>query len=333
VTVAVAEPSSNADIPRRKLGKTGLEVSALGLGGHHLGQLPSAAEAARLVHEAVDSGITFFDNCWEYHNGRSELWMGEALRGKRDHVVLMTKVCTHGRDGALGLKMLEESLRRLETDHVDVWQIHGVAFESDPRLAFAPNGIVEAMHRARKAGKARFLGFTGHKDPAIHLKMLSFGFHFDTVQMPLNPFDARFHASFERQVLPELNRRGIAPLGMKSMSGHGDAVKKGVITARESLAYAMSLPVATTIAGMDSLEVLRQNVALARGFIPLTDLEMQGLREKVHAVAGDGRFELYKVSLKFDNPEARLPHHFPLDDQQMEVKEELGQAKKTGKPK
>jgi hypothetical protein len=163
--------------------------------------------------------------------------------------------------------------------------------------------------------------------------MLSFGFHFDSVQMPLNPFDAGFHTSFERQVLPELAKQGIAPLGMKSMSGHGDAVKKGVLSARESLTYAMSLPVATIIAGMDSFEVLRQNVAIARGFQALPATEMQSIRDKARAQAGDARFELYKVSLKFDNPEARQAHHFPLDDQQMEVKEELAAVKSTGKPK
>jgi aryl-alcohol dehydrogenase-like predicted oxidoreductase len=316
-------------IPQRELGKTGVRVSALGLGGHHLGQLPSAAAAARLVHEAVDAGITFFDNCWEYHNGRSELWLGEALRGRRDKVFLMTKVCTHGRDGALGMHMLEESLRRLETDHLDLWQIHGVGFESDPRLAFAKGGIVEAMERARKAGKIRFVGFTGHKDPAVHLRMLEHGFHFDAAQMPLNPFDAQFTTSFERQVLPALIKRGVAPLGMKSLGGKGDAVRKGVVSAQDALSYAMSLPVATTIAGMDSPDVLRQNLQIARGFQPLSDAAMQAIHERCRPAAGDGRFELYKVSLKYDNPQARLPHHFPLDDQQMEVKEELASVKTT----
>ncbi|HVY41056.1 MAG TPA: aldo/keto reductase [Polyangia bacterium] len=322
---------TGADIPRRKLGKTGVEVSALGMGGHHLGELPTATDAARLVHEAIDAGIDFFDNCWEYHNGRSELWLGEALRGKRDKVFLMTKVCTHGRDGAMGTRMLEESLTRLQTDHLDLWQIHGVGWESDPRRAFAKGGIVEAMEAARKAGKVRFLGFTGHKDPAIHARMLQFGFHFDTVQMPLNPFDATFHLSFERQVLPELNRRGIAALGMKSLGGKGDPVKKSVISARDALAYAMSLPVATTIAGIDSADVLRQNLDVARGFKPLAPAEMQVLRDRCRPSAGDGRFELYKVSLKYDNPQAREAHAFPVDDRQREVQEELESAKSTGK--
>jgi uncharacterized protein len=301
------------------------------MGGHHLGELPNAAAAARLVHEAIEGGIDFFDNCWEYHNGRSELWLGEALHGRRDKVFLMTKVCTHGRDGALGTRMLEESLHRLQTDRLDLWQIHGVGWESDPRRAFAKGGIVEAMEAARKAGKVRFLGFTGHKDPAIHARMLQFGFQFDAVQMPLNSFDANFHLSFERQVLPELNRRGIAALGMKSLGGRGDAVRKSVISARDALAYAMSLPVATTIAGIDSPAVLHQNLDIARGFTPLAPAAMQALRDRCKPSAGDGRFELYKVSLKYDNPQARQAHDFPIDDRQMEVKEELASVKSTGK--
>lgn len=320
-------------IPRRPLGRTGVSVSALGMGGHHLGQLPSAAAAAELVHEAIASGITFFDNCWEYHNGLSELWLGEALRGKRDQIFLMTKVCTHGREGALGMHMLEESLRRLQTDHLDLWQIHGVGFESDPRLAFAKAGIIETMERARQQGKVRFVGFTGHKDPAVHLRMLKIGFHFDTVQMPLNPFDANFHRSFEREVLPEANKREVAVLGMKSLGGTAGGVKSGLLSAREALAYAMSLPVATTISGMDSTAVLRANVAVARGFRPLAPAAMDAIRAKARPGAGDGRFELYKVSLKYDNPQARLAHHFPLDDKQAEVQEALGEAKGTGKPK
>jgi aryl-alcohol dehydrogenase-like predicted oxidoreductase len=330
---SAAAASGGGDIPRRPLGRTGVSVSALGMGGHHLGQLPDAAAATELVHEAIDSGINFFDNCWEYHNGLSEMWLGEALRGKRDQVFLMTKVCTHGREGALGMRMLEESLRRLQTDHLDLWQIHGVSFESDPQLAFARSGIVETMERARKQGKVRFVGFTGHKDPALHLRMLKGGFHFDTVQMPLNPFDAHFHKSFEREVLPEANKREVAVLGMKSLGGTAGGVKSGLLTAREALAYAMSLPVATTISGMDSAAVLRANVAVARGFKPLPQAELEAIRAKARPGAGDGRFELYKVSLKYDNPQARLAHHFPLDEQQAELKEELGAVKSTGKPK
>jgi len=216
--LAGAEAAAPGDgIPQRPLGKTGVKVSILGLGGHHLAEPKNVETAIRIVHEALDAGVTFFDTCWEYFNGRSENWLGRALRGKRDKVFLMTKVCTHGRGADLARKMLDESLRRLQTDHLDLWQIHGVSFDNDPELAYAKGGVLEAMEQAKKAGKARFLGFTGHKDPAVHLRMIERGFPFDAVQMPLNGCDASFR-SFEKQVLPVLVRRGIAPLGMKSMA-------------------------------------------------------------------------------------------------------------------
>ena len=262
--------AGEGEIPKRPLGKTGLTVSAIGLGGHHLGDADSVNEAMNIVHEAIDTGITFFDNCWEYHNGKSEDWLGRALDGgRRDKVVLMTKVCTHGRTKQLAMKMLEESLRRLQTDHLDVWQIHAVTYDNDPELAYAKNGVLEAFDQAKQQGKVRFVGFTGHKDPGLHLKMIQMGYPFDTCQFPLNPFDASFF-SFEQQVLPVLNQKGIAPLGMKSMNGGGEAIKHGLVTAEELLRYAMSLPVATTISGMESLDVLHQNLRVARGFTPMT---------------------------------------------------------------
>lgn len=312
------------EMPKRSLGKTGVQVSALGMGGHHLGDAPSVNEAMDLVHQAIDYGITFFDNCWEYDNGKTEDWLGRALAsdGRRDRVFLMTKVCTHGRGADLAMKMLEESLRRLQTDHVDLWQIHAITYDNDPDLAYAKGGVIEALDRAKQQGKTRFVGFTGHKDPGIHLRMVQMGYAFDTCQLPLNPFDYHFF-SFERQVLPELNRRGIAPLGMKSMGGTADAVKQGSVTAEEMLRYAMSLPVATTISGMDSLDVLYQNLRVARGFKPMTPQEMEALRQRCAPTAADGRFEPYKVSLKYDNPVTRQPHGFPLDAQQKEVKEML----------
>jgi aryl-alcohol dehydrogenase-like predicted oxidoreductase len=321
----------NSDIPLRQFGRSKVKISALGFGGHHLGDAEDEATAVRLVQEAVDGGITFFDNCWEYHRGKSEAWMGKGLKGRRDKVFLMTKVCTHGRDKSLAMTMLEQSLNRLQTDHLDLWQIHGVSFENDPELFIRPGGAAEALVQAKKEGKVRFVGFTGHKDPNIHLKMLATGFSFDAVQMPLNPFDSGFR-SFEQKVLSELNRRGIAALGMKPMSGHGDAIQKGVLTAEESLRYAMSLPVTTTITGIDKPEVLRQNLQIAQNFQPLAEKEMQALRDRVKQYSGDGRFELYKISLKFDNPEARLAHHFPLDEQQVEVKEMMKAGANTGHP-
>ena len=308
----------NGEIPRRMLGRTGVEVSALALGGSHLGEAKTKKEALRIVHEALDAGLTFMDNAWEYHDGRSEEWMGDALKGRRQEVFLMTKVCTHGRDRKTAMRQLTESLRRLQTDYLDLWQVHEVVYDNDPDLHFATGGVVEALEQAKREGKVRFVGFTGHKDPAIHLKMLQVadeqGYTFDTVQMPLNCFDASFR-SFEQRVLPELNRRGIAPLGMKSMGGEGQAVRKRVITASEALRYAMSLPVAATVSGIDSLKVLRQNLRIARGFEPMSEAEMQTLRARCAEAAADGRSELYKTSKHFDGPPGRKQHKFPAMDE------------------
>jgi predicted aldo/keto reductase-like oxidoreductase len=285
----------------------------------------------RIINEALEGGITTYDNCWEYHLGATELMVGKALKGKRDQVVLMTKVCTHGRDKDLAMRMLEESLRRLQTDHLDIWQIHGVTFYNDPQLFIRPNGAAEALALAKKQGKVRAIGFTGHKDPSIHLAMLETNFPFDTCQFPLNPMDANFR-SFEKTVLPECNRRGIAILGMKPMGGTADMVTRGAVTAEECLRYAMSLPVATTVAGVDKLDVLHQNLQVAQSFQPMSSEEMQSIRDRVKPLAGDGHFELYKTSIKYDNPQARLAHDFPLDDKSIEVQEMLLAAKNTGKP-
>jgi aryl-alcohol dehydrogenase-like predicted oxidoreductase len=306
--------NSPADVPRRQLGRTGAEVPALAIGGHHLGLVKTYDEAERIVREAIDAGVTFFDNAWEYHDGKSEQWLGRALEGRRDGVFLMTKVCTHGRDKRVAMRQLDQSLRRLRTDRLDLWQIHECVYDNDPELHFAPGGVVEALDEAKRQGKVRFVGFTGHKDPKIHLRMLSYDYAFDAVQMPLNCFDATFR-SFEREVLPEVLRRGIAPLGMKSMGGEGQAVKAGVVTAEEALRYAMSLPVAATISGVDSLEVLRQNLAVARGFSPMREDEMQALRERVAGEAADGRFELFKTSKYFDGPPGREQHGFPSEEE------------------
>jgi predicted aldo/keto reductase-like oxidoreductase len=319
-------------IPLRNFGRhTDVKISAIGFGGHHLGSAPDERAAIQMVQEAVDGGITFFDNCWEYHRGKTEIWMGMGLKGRRDKVFLMTKTCPHGRDGSLALMMLEESLRRYQTDHLDLWQVHGMGFDNDPELFIRPGGAAEALTQAKKSGKVRYVGFTGHKDPSVHLRMLETGFPFDSVQMPLNAFDANYH-SFTEQVLPELNKRGIAALGMKPISGHGGPVKQGVLTAEEALRYAMSLPVTTTVTGMDSLEVVRQALRVAQNFQPMQPAEMQALRDRCKPYAADGRFELYKLSLQFDNPEARIAHGFPLDTQQVEVQEMLGTAENTGRP-
>ena len=304
------EKKSVGPIPRRPLGKTGIEVSAIGMGGYHLGSAKTQKDAMEMVARAIDAGITFFDNAWDYHDGQSEEYLGQALKGKRDRVVVMTKVCTHGRSKDVAMQQLEQSLRRLQTDHLDVWQIHEVIYENDPDLIFAPGGAIEALSLAKQQGKVRAVGFTGHKDPRIHLKMLSNDFPFDTVQMPLNCLDATFR-SFETSVLPELQKRGIAPLGMKSMGGSGEIVTNGAATPEEALRYAMSLPVATTISGMESMEVLEQNVAIASNFTPMSAQEMQVLRDKVKFWASDGRFERFKTTKMYDGAEGRRQHEYP----------------------
>ena len=301
-------------IPQKPLGKTGLHVSVIGLGGSNLGQASSLEEAVSITHEALDAGVNFLDNAWEYNDHRSEDWMGRALQGRRDKVVLMTKVCTHGRDKKVAMQQLEESLLRLRTDHLDIWQIHEVVYFDDPDLHFAKNGVWEALLDAKKQGKVRFIGFTGHKTPQLHLRMLALadehGLHFDTVQMPLNAFDATYR-SFQQYVLPEANRRGMGVLGMKSLGGTGEAVQQGAVTAQEALRYAMSLPVATTISGIDSMQVLRQNLAVARDFRPMSSDEMLALARRCQALAGDGHLELYKSTKKYDAAVGRAQHNYP----------------------
>jgi aryl-alcohol dehydrogenase-like predicted oxidoreductase len=304
----------SGQIPKRLLGRTGLQVSAIGLGGYHLGSAATDQAANEIMAKAIDYGVTFFDNAWEYHDGLSEERMGKGLKGKREQAIVMTKVCTHGRDKKIAMRMLEESLRRLQTDHLDVWQIHEVVYENDPEMIFAPNGAAEALLAAKQQGKVRFIGFTGHKDPEIHLKMLSHDFPFDTIQMPLNCCDATFR-SFETQVLPEANRRGIAALGMKSLGGSGELVKLGALTAEQGLRYAMSLPVATTISGIDSMQVLDQNLQVAVNFQPLDQAAMQSLREQCRKLAADGHLELFKMSTKYDGKVGREQHHFPTVEQ------------------
>jgi aryl-alcohol dehydrogenase-like predicted oxidoreductase len=303
-------PKRALDIPTRPFGRTGEQVSIIGLGGFHLGLPRTDAAAVRLAHAAIDAGITFMDNAWDYNDGLSETRMGKAIVDRRDRVFLMTKVCTHGRDGTVAMRQLEQSLRRLRTDHLDLWQIHEVVFDDEPEKHFARGGVVEAMERARKQGKIRYVGFTGHKSPSIHLAMLEHDFHWDACQLPLNCFDASFR-SFETQVLPELNRRGIAPIGMKSLGGDGRAVAAKIVSAEHALAYALSLPVATVVSGIDTMRVLEQNVSIARGFRPMSERARQALRRKMSAPAADGRFELYKISAAFEGEETRRVHGLP----------------------
>ena len=301
---------NSSEIPQRPLGRTGAQVTAICLGGYHLGLMEDDNEAIRLAHEAIDAGISFFDNAWEYHNGRSEELMGRAIHDRRDKVFLMTKVCTHGRDGHVAMRQLEDSLRRLRTDYLDLWQVHEVGYDNEPGMHFAAGGVIEALDQAKREGKVRFVGFTGHKHPELHLKMLSYNYPFDACQMPLNCFDATFR-SFEQRVLPELERRGIAAIGMKSLGGEANMVRAGAVTAEEALRYAMSLPVASVVSGMESLDVLRQNLGVARGFTPMSADEMQRLRDRCAQLAADGRFEHYKTTARYEGPIGREQHGFP----------------------
>jgi predicted aldo/keto reductase-like oxidoreductase len=292
--------SSDA-IPKRALGRTGVSVSLIGLGGFHLAVPDDEQESIRIARAAIDGGITFMDNCWDYHDGESERRMGKALRdGYRDRVFLMTKV--DGRTRASAASQLDESLRRLETDHVDLLQLHEVIRESDPDRTFAPGGAVEALREAKASGKARFIGFTGHKSPSIHLAMLAaaeaHGLTFDAVQMPLNVLDVHFD-SFERRVLPVLMDKGVAVLGMKPMAD-ARIVQRGIASAEECLAYAMSLPVSTVITGCDSLDRVDQALRVARGFRPLEEAQVQALLERTAVAGGSGADERYKTTDSYD---------------------------------
>ena len=297
-------------VPKRPMGSTGLQVSILGMGGYHLGTVPSQQEVNDMVAKALDHGINFFDNAWEYHKGLSEERVGTALKGKRDQGIVMTKVCTHGRKKDIAMRMLEESLTRLQTDHLDVWQVHEVIYYNDPEKAYEIDGVLEALTAAKQQGKVKFVGFTGHKNPSIHLDMLNRGFHFDTVQMPINPFDPSFR-SFERNVLPVAVHKGMAVFSMKSMGGSGEAIVHGALTPTEALSYAMSVPgVSTTISGMDSMAVLEQNLEILRNFRPLAEQQMAQLREHGREFS-DGRYELFKSSVKYDGDLGREQHNYP----------------------
>ena len=298
-------------VPKRPMGKTGLQVSILGMGGYHLGTIDDQSEVTDMVAKALDHGINFFDNAWEYHNGLSEELLGAALKGKRDQAIVMTKVCTHGRKKDVAMRMLEESLKRLQTDHLDVWQVHEVIYYNDPEKAYAPDGVLEALAAAKQQGKVRFVGFTGHKNPSIHLDMLNRGFAFDTIQFPINPFDPSYR-SFEKEVLPVAVKKGLAVFSMKSMGGSGEAIVHGALTPTEALSYAMSVPgVSTTISGMDSMAVLDQNLRILSGFQQLSEKQMDELRAHGKQFR-DGRYELFKSTMKYDGDIGREQHDFPL---------------------
>ena len=289
-------------MPVRTLGRTGVKVSLLGLGGFHLGIPKSDGEAVRIVHAAMDHGVTFFDNCWDYNDGKSEERLGAALAagGRRQKVFVMTKLDGRTRDSAQ--KQLEQSLKRLKTDVIDLVQVHEVIRMSDPDRVFGPGGAMEALVAAQKAGKLRFIGFTGHKDPSIHLHMIEtaqkHGFTFDTVQMPVNVMDAHYH-SFAKSVIPKARASEMGVLGMKAL-GSGIILQSGVVEAAECLRYSMSQPVAVQIAGCDTMGVLEQALAVSLGYRPMPEAEQQQLLQRTATPAADGRYERFKTSEQFD---------------------------------
>jgi len=293
--------SQSAGMIYRTLGKTGERVSAIGLGGAHIGRAASPELATSIIRSAIDRGITFMDNCWDYANGEAERRMGVALRdGYRQKVFLMTKF--DGRTKAAAAKQIDESLQRLQTDHVDLMQYHENIRMEDPDRFFADGGPLEALLEAKKAGKIRYIGFTGHKDPVVHLRMLEIAaenhFHFDTCQMPLNVMDYHFR-SFAHQVVPKLVEQGIAVLGMKSM-GSGIILQSNTVTPIECLHYALNLPTSVVITGMDTLERVDQAIEAARTFKPMSEREVAMLVSKTRAAAMKGQFELFKTSTRFD---------------------------------
>jgi predicted aldo/keto reductase-like oxidoreductase len=285
----------------RNLGTTGEKVSAIGLGGHHIGRPKDENEGIGIIRSALDRGMNFLDNCWDYHDGVSEIRMGKALRdGYRQKAFLMTKF--DGRTKEATAKQIDESLQRLQTDHIDLMQFHENIRMEDPDRFFAAGGSLEALMDAKKAGKIRYIGFTGHKDPVVHLRMLDVAaqnkFHFDACQMPLNVMDAHFR-SFTRQVVPRLVKEGIAVLAMKSM-GDGNVLKSGVVTPIECLHYALSLPTSVVINGCESMDRLDQAFEAARTFKPMSEAEMAKLLDKTRQAAMTGKFEPFKTTEHFD---------------------------------
>lgn len=294
-------PIRKGDMLYRPLGNTGEQVSVLGLGGHHIGRPTDEQEAIRLIRSAIDHGMTFMDNCWDYHDGASEIRMGKALRdGYRAKAFVMTKI--DGRTKQEAAKQIEESLKRLQTDHIDLMQHHEVIRMEDPDRIFAEGGAQEAVIQAKKAGKIRYIGFTGHKDPVVHLRMLEVAakhqFRFDAVQMPLNVMDAHFR-SFEHHVLPVLVKEHIGVLGMKSMAGN-HILKTGTVTAVECLHYAMTLPTSVVITGIESMTILDQALEAVRSFKPMTTSQITALLNRTAVAAADGRYEPFKTTEKFD---------------------------------
>jgi aryl-alcohol dehydrogenase-like predicted oxidoreductase len=317
--VAQQDDGARAGIPTRPLGKTGVRVSIIALGGWHIGRAAKDSgepEAIRIMHRALDEGITFWDNAWDYHDGYAEEVMGRALKGRRERVFLMTKNCERDYEGSK--RNLEESLRRLQTDRIDLWQFHEMVYDNDPEWVFEKGGFKAAMEAVR-AGKVRYVGFTGHKDPQIHLEMLARtaarrDFEWASAQMPINVLDAHYR-SFQRKVVPACVRRGIGVIGMKAFAGghpRGRIPEKGLATAVECRRYALSLEISSLVCGIISMRDLDQDIGVARNFTPLAAADRQALAARVRGEATDGRHELFKSTKVYDGPHHRKQHGFDL---------------------
>jgi len=305
--LASQQPAGATGLPTRLLGRTGERVSILCLGGWHIGAVKDPAEAIRIMHAAVDEGLTFFDNCWDYHDGGAEEVMGRALAdGRRGKVFLMTKNCE--RDYTGSMKCLDDSLRRLRTDRIDLWQFHEIIYDNDPDWVFEKGGLKAAIE-ARKAGKVRYIGFTGHKDPRIHLSMLGKPFDWDACQFPVNALDLHYR-SFQKQVLPVCLEKKIGAIGMKGFGGGNGIAREAGLSAQTAYRFALSQPVASQVVGMTTFGQLKENIALARSFTPFSDAEQAALAERVKPFATDGRFEQFKSTQTFDGPVHRRQHGF-----------------------
>jgi len=300
-SLVASEETNEQGVPLRPLGKTGEKVSLLALGGHHSTRAREEKDSIRLIQRAVDEGITFLDNAWDYHNGGAEERMGKALEeGKlRDKVFLMTKVC--GRTAKEAQSNLDDSLRRLRTDRIDLWQFHEINYEKDPDRVFAQDGAIEVALKAKEQGKVRYIGFTGHRNPEVHLKMLQKPYDWATVQMPLNVLDGTFR-SFQKQVLPVLVERGIGAIAMKSLGGNGGIVSNVKVPVEQALRYVLSLPISALVSGMESEEILEQNLKIVRGLKAMAHEEMAALEDKYKAAASDGRYEGFKTTKNYDGP-------------------------------
>lgn len=311
--IPMAQPlvgqTSSAGIPTRPLGKTGVQVSILGVGGHHQGRPKDEAESFRIVHTAIDNGITFLDNAWDYLDGHAEEVMGKALAmdGYRKKAFLMTKVCD--RDYAGAMKHLEDSLRRLKTDVIDLWQFHECNYFNDPEY-LAEKGGLKAAIEAKKQGKVRFIGFTGHKHPRIHRKMLALDFAWDACQMPNNVMDYSFE-SFRHEVMPQCAKRGIGVIGMKGCGGDGRILTENVATLEECYRYFLSQPISVQVVGLASVEHVNKAIEMARNFKPMAPAELKTMSSRLRSVAGDGRYEHFKTTQRYDAGYHRKQHGFP----------------------